>query len=412
MFNCALVNNFDVFCRLDTELSHFQINTTANRSRSYYVYGIASLQECKQWMQRIAESLTNRFPLNVVMDYTRMGWAYLREGITGVWTGAWLILRKRNLFYALDGVPMCTIDLRKARCVQLQDADADSPRTADNKGLNLVIDCPDRAIYLKMWTARETKLWCLILRNFAFTNGKKITEQQLTKDDVPVIVEKCMNFIYVNGSMTEGIYRRSGSASAITELLQHFRTNAWAVSLTTEKYSEHDVACVLKRFFRNLPEQFINEEKSHYLCQVANAYAKSSEKVKMYHAVFEQLPTVVYCTLKKLLGHLYFIHTQAEKNKMNSVNLASIWAPTLIHHISGELEINGTITNLVIQFIELYKDLFPSTPEEIQKEKMMLEVLQRNYQRQGPQHVRASGDLRIWIHLLAKNGESVIITVS
>lgn len=262
-----------------------------------------------------------------------------------------------------------------------------------------------------MWTAKETKVWCYVTEQVAYKNGRKLDEQQLTKDDVPVIVEKCLNFIYVNGSMSEGIYRRSGSNSAITNLLKEFTKNAWAVSLTIDKCTEHDVANTLKRFFRDLPESLLNEEKSKYLCQIATAFAERKEKIKMYQAVLGQLPKPVLCTLKKLLGHLHFIQSQVNKNKMSSMNLASIWGPTLVHHSGSEMETNGTICNLLVQLIEFYRNLFPVSTEEMNREKMMLQVLERNFNRQGPQHVRASGDLRVWVHLWDKNGETVIITV-
>lgn len=45
------------------------------------------------------------------------------------------------------------------------------------------------------------QLWCLIIQNEAYKNGRKLEEQQLTKEDVPVIVEKCINFIYANGEI-------------------------------------------------------------------------------------------------------------------------------------------------------------------------------------------------------------------
>lgn len=32
------------------------------------------------WMRCIAESLTKKFPAKISTEYTRMGWAYLREG--------------------------------------------------------------------------------------------------------------------------------------------------------------------------------------------------------------------------------------------------------------------------------------------------------------------------------------------
>lgn len=76
---------------------------------------------------------------------------------------------------------------------------------------------------------------------------------------------------FLLGSMTEGIYRRAGSGTAVSELLAQFRKDAWAVQLT-EKYSEHDVATALKRFFRDLPEPLLMSSKRQYLYQVSRMY--------------------------------------------------------------------------------------------------------------------------------------------
>lgn len=83
----------------------------------------------------------------------------------------------------------------------------------------------------------------------------------------------CVLF-FLLGSMTEGIYRRAGSGTAVSELLAQFRKDAWAVQLT-DKYSEHDVATALKRFFRDLPEALLVSSKRQYLYQVSCKYSFS-----------------------------------------------------------------------------------------------------------------------------------------
>lgn len=110
-------------------------------------------------MQCIAESLTKKFPVKITTDYTRMGWAYLREGVSGKWVGAWLMLSHRVLYYAVDNQPTKTMDLRKVRCMVLQvyQESDNNPRTND-KGPNIVVDTPNITLYLRMWTSRETKV--------------------------------------------------------------------------------------------------------------------------------------------------------------------------------------------------------------------------------------------------------------
>ena len=43
-------------------------------------------------------------------------------------------------------------------------------------------------------------------------------------------------------------FRHSGVKTKIDRLLREFSSNAWAVQLTREAFSEHDVANALKRF--------------------------------------------------------------------------------------------------------------------------------------------------------------------
>jgi len=66
--------------------------------------------------------------------------------------------------------------------------------------------------------------------------------------------------------MTEGIYRRSGSSSAVVKLLEAFRRDAWATQITRNVYSEHDVATVLRRFLRDLPESLFPPNIHDRLC--------------------------------------------------------------------------------------------------------------------------------------------------
>jgi hypothetical protein len=56
--------------------------------------------------------------------------------------------------------------------------------------------------YLKeTMTLKET------IENVAFSNTNSLNDQQLTSEDIPVIVDKSISFVYGHGCMTEGIYR-------------------------------------------------------------------------------------------------------------------------------------------------------------------------------------------------------------
>lgn len=72
--------------------------------------------------------------------------------------------------------------------------------------------------------------------------------------------------------MSEGIYRKAGTGSSISELLSKFRKDAFAVQLTRNAYSEYEVGTALKRFFRELPEPLFGCDHRQYLYEVASKY--------------------------------------------------------------------------------------------------------------------------------------------
>lgn len=71
--------------------------------------------------------------------------------------------------------------------------------------------------------------------------------------------------------MSEGIYRKSGSEASIQKLLNGFREDAFNVKLTRGEFNEHDVANVLKRFMRGLPEILL-EKHAASLVSVSRKY--------------------------------------------------------------------------------------------------------------------------------------------
>lgn len=398
------------------ELYCFELNTTG-KTRGGHIYGSRNSAERRIWVQLICESLTIRFSTKITTNINRIGWAYLREGVSGKWMGAWIVLSQREFCYVVDGQPVKHMDLRKARCIVLQPyLDTDNNPKTNDKGPNMLIDCPNMVLYLRMWTSRETKVWCHIVKLEAHNNGANIDQHQLTKNDIPVIVEKCINFIYAHGSMTEGIYRRPGQGSSVSELLTKFRKDAFAVQLTSDLCTELEVATALKRFFRDLPEPLLGSNQRQYFYEVSK-HKNREEKIRMYKAALDQLPTISYNTTRKLIGHLHFISSQSSKNLMTVENLASIWGPTLMHYedLDGEINVNHDHqldAEVVSQLIRFYRQIFPEDPGELEKEKLMLRVLEK-YSKSQPSKVanKSAGDLRIWVYLHNKEGQSYNVSV-
>merc|ERR1711976_892743 len=141
------------------------------------------------------------------------------------------------------------------------------------------------------------------IESVAFSNTNSLNDQQLTSEDIPVIVDKSISFVYGHGCMTEGIYRHSGVNTKINKLLELFKSNAWTVHLTRESFSEHDVANALKRFFRTLNEPLLTEKLRQMFLDAANI-DDPAKKLGRYRNLVELLPEINYNTLKKLIAHL------------------------------------------------------------------------------------------------------------
>lgn len=227
-----------------------------------------------------------------------------------------------------------------------------------------------------------------------------LKNQQLTKDNVPVLVDKCVNFIYTHGSMSEGIYRKSGSENSIVKLLTSFREDAFGVQLTRTEYSEHDVASAMKRFMRDLPEPLLGKYTVGFLA--VSALTNVKDKFQSYVELLQRLATIEYQTLRKLLGHLNFIQSQKSKNKMGTENLAMLWGPTLFSDkLSDPMKYSTAEATVMGDLIGYYKQLFHPTQEELEKEAIMLTVLQKYHAAAEnlSDAVKKSGDLKVWIHV-------------
>uniref|UniRef100_A0A0C9REQ4 Arap2_0 protein n=1 Tax=Fopius arisanus TaxID=64838 RepID=A0A0C9REQ4_9HYME len=377
-----------------------------------HVFYAKSITERRIWAQRILEALTPVFPVKYTSDLTRAGWAYLKEGVTGVWFPAWVLLQQRTLIYTRSFEPLEfeKLDLRKARCILLRDQEGPIPSQGNVPVV--VIDGVRAALHLTAPGTREVAVWRHALYQAATTCGPALTDQQLTQENVPVILDKCINFIYAHGIMSEGIYRKGGSSSAVVRLLEAFRKDAWATQITRVSYSEHDVATVLRRFLRDLPEPLLPTSIHDSLCRAIDV-CDDEERANAYRKIlFPVLNAVSGSTLRRILGHLHCLSQQNSRNLMTVENISAVWGPTLMHAGGKSAEEwNKSETLVVGDLIRLYTKLYQLSAEDLMKEAKILEVLERHHASNNGVRGAPSGDLKIWIYLFGKEGECCNVTI-
>ncbi|XP_006624518.1 uncharacterized protein LOC102676352 isoform X4 [Apis dorsata] len=378
----------------------------------FYAKGIA---ERRIWAQRILETITTIFPTKYTTELTRAGWAYLKEGVTSTWFAAWVLLYQRTLIYtkSLDSFMAITfgeLDLRKARCIVLREQEG--PISSAGLVPVVVVDAGGTgALHIAAPGTHEGSAWRHALYQAAITCGPALEQQQLTQDNIPVILDKCINFIYAHGIMSKGIYRQNGSNSAVVKLLKAFRRDAWATQITRSAYTEHDVATVLRRFLRDLPNPLFPSNIHDRLCFTSETI-NENERVSAYSKLLSTLTPIPAATLRRILAHLHCLSQQSSKNLMTSENLSAIWGPTLMH--AGENsaeEWNRSETRVIGDLIKLYPKLYQLTAADLAKEAKILEILEKHHGSNNGLRGAPSGDLKIWIYIFSRDGECVNVTI-
>ncbi|KAF2071201.1 hypothetical protein CYY_007487 [Polysphondylium violaceum] len=146
---------------------------------------------------------------------------------------------------------------------------------------------------------------------------------------MPDIVYKCIEYIKERGMQEEGIFRISGSSSAIQALKNEFN-NGVDVDLS-QQLDQHVVSGILKLYLRQIPETlFTNEfsEELEALREGGNSVEAVSSRVCGLTSLLKFLPESNRCILHYLCSLLNNISFEPS-TKMSNVNLAIVFAPTL-----------------------------------------------------------------------------------
>ena len=77
-------------------------------------------------------------------------------------------------------------------------------------------------------------------------------DEQMIVGSVPRLVKTCTSFVESYGLRLSGIYRISGAHSRVKKLEEQFRTDPLNFEIDSATFKVHDVAVLLKQFFRQV----------------------------------------------------------------------------------------------------------------------------------------------------------------
>ncbi|XP_068596302.1 arf-GAP with Rho-GAP domain, ANK repeat and PH domain-containing protein 3 [Brachionichthys hirsutus] len=292
-----------------------------------YQFGLETADALHSWTRSIGKAAT---PLSchclLTREFERVGLLRYRAMLDPQqWKEAYFVLQKSNLFICPqnDGAAEDIIDLNR-----LQELSITSETENHDKKDILVLVEKGRTLHLQGVGRSDFSLWYSDIQRAAGGKGNTLREQQLSRNDIPIIVDSCIAFITQYGLGHEGIYRKNGARSRIKLLMDEFRKDARNVKLRIGDHFIEDVTDVLKRFFREVDDPIFMADL-HQLWQEAAKVPQKSLRLDRYKEIIRSLPRVNRTTLAALISHLYRVQKCADLNQMCTKNLALLFAPSL-----------------------------------------------------------------------------------
>ncbi|NWV66725.1 ARAP1 protein, partial [Malurus elegans] len=334
--------------------STFEVYTEAER---LYLFGLESSDSAREWLKSIAKSFVHpRAEELLTLDFERLGRLRYKGGLT--------LERAQEGWFALVGsvLHVCSEDGRRQEPLQLRklqelcECCCSAGRTPWLGGRrcppNPALGRAGRTLYIQGERKLDFLGWVHAIQKAAGSSGDTLSEQQLTESDVPLLVDRCIDYITQCG-MSQGIYRKSGQNSKTTSLLEALQRDARRVRLKEGEHQVDDVANTLKRFFRDLGDGlFTRRWAQDWLW--ATALEDEKAKVGEYRQLLAALPAVNRATLKALINHLFRVQCFSGENQMNTHNLAIVFGPTLFQTDGKDYKAGRVVEDLISHYVEIF----------------------------------------------------------
>ncbi|XP_072254680.1 arf-GAP with Rho-GAP domain, ANK repeat and PH domain-containing protein 1 [Pyxicephalus adspersus] len=309
--------------------STFEIYTKSER---LYLFAADKQEEAREWVKSITKCfLPPKAEELLSYDFDRIGRLQFKGGrsLERSMVG-WFSLCKTNLYTYVEEKDMVEVtNLKKLSELSTKDKDI------------LVLGEKGRITYMQGERKLDFSGWVGAIQKASSTSGDTLSEQQLTNSDVPFIVDKCIEHISRFGVESEGIYRKSGQKSKITNLLEALKKDARSVVFKEEEPVDN-VSDTLKRFFREIGEGIFAEHCRQWL-----------------HVTGEKM-----MTMTSFFVFFFSVQHFSDVNQMNVHNLAIVFGPTLFQ-TDGQNYKPGRVVEDLINF---YQEIFNVSTQEIQKQ--------------------------------------------
>ncbi|OKP12680.1 Beta-chimaerin [Penicillium subrubescens] len=179
------------------------------------------------------------------------------------------------------------------------------------------------------------------------------------KSIIPAIVTRCIQEVELRGMDMEGIYRKSGAASAIQGIRDGFERSPFDYDISDPDLDIHAVTSALKQYFRKLPMPLITYDIYDKIIDSAEI-THTPARVELLVKHLSELPRVHRDVLEFLVFHLKRVVERQDENLMTSQNIAVVFAPTIMRPESLAREMTDVQKkNDILKFlVENCQDVF------------------------------------------------------
>ncbi|KAF7507411.1 hypothetical protein GJ744_010470 [Endocarpon pusillum] len=175
---------------------------------------------------------------------------------------------------------------------------------------------------------------------------------EFEKTLIPFVVRRCIEEVELRGMDIEGIYRKAGGASQVQVIKDGFETSPQQnFDISDPDLDIHAVSSTLKQYFRRLPNPLVTYEVYDKLLETTSISGFDAKIEAMSRALMD-LPRVHREVLEFLVFHLKRVVGYEQDNLMTSMNIAVVFAPTIMRPESLAREMTDMqVKNEAVQFL-------------------------------------------------------------
>ncbi|XP_027024750.2 rho GTPase-activating protein 25 isoform X1 [Tachysurus fulvidraco] len=307
----------------------------------------------------------------------KKGWLKKQRSIVKNWKPCYFVLRGNVLTYHKDdreSAVQGTIPLGSSKVREL-------PSNTDDKFIFEIVprsngDREHDSYVLMASSQSEMEDWVRVIRRAIGAQGSGVFgkslvdimayEKKLGPRLVPMLVEKCTEFIRKHGLDEEGIFRLPGQENQV----KHFREafDAGERPSFPDDTDVHTVASLLKLYLRELPEPVVPwTQYQDFLDSSINLDATTAAGKEKLEKQISLLPKVNYNLLSYICRFLFDVQQHSKVNKMSVENLATVMGVNLfkpqVEDAFSMMKGTPMIQKVMTVMIRHHELLFPASKD-------------------------------------------------